>query len=302
MERRRERRKEGHRAEGAKGIDDERFFSFDRPFSTSTPHQPEKLTLSFPPSLSPSFSLTPPPPRKHNAVIVKASSGPRYVVGCRPRLLAQGGGKGLAPGTRVTLDMTTLTIMRSLKREVDPVVHNMAAEDPGKVDYSSIGGLGEQVRLDVFFLRRKKSSLGAGERERNGAPRTSGPHHRARAPPFPPFLLPTNRKKPTDPRDPGVDRAPAPQPGALRARRHQAPQGRPALRPPGDGEDAARAGHRRQHGRQLPEGRGLGDRRQVHRGEREADPGDVRVRAGPPAVHHLHGRGKEKRGDVFFPL
>ena len=47
--------------------------------------------------------------------------------------------------------MTTLTIMRSLKREVDPVVHNMAAEDPGKVDYSSIGGLGEQV-CGVFFF------------------------------------------------------------------------------------------------------------------------------------------------------
>jgi len=106
-------------------------------------------------SLSPPLSLSLSPSDKKlkliPAVIVKASSGPRYVVGCRPRLLAQGGGKGLSPGTRVTLDMTTLTIMRSLKREVDPVVHNMAAEDPGKVDYSSIGGLGEQVRNWMFF-------------------------------------------------------------------------------------------------------------------------------------------------------
>ena len=102
----------------------------------------------------------------------------------------------LTAGTRVALDMTTLTIMRALPREVnphhlthcscltsftlslqtasrfpvhfvnsrlvvpctsteeqavyvlqvDPVVYNMLSEDPGKVDYSSIGGLGEQIR------------------------------------------------------------------------------------------------------------------------------------------------------------
>mmetsp|Transcript_7200 Transcript_7200/g.18494 ORF Transcript_7200/g.18494 Transcript_7200/m.18494 type:complete len:402 (-) Transcript_7200:400-1605(-) len=74
--------------------------------------------------------------------IVKASSGPRYVVGCRTKVDKT----KLSSGTRVALDMTTLTIMRSLNREVDPVVHNMLTEDPGKVDYSSIGGLGEQIR------------------------------------------------------------------------------------------------------------------------------------------------------------
>jgi len=41
-------------------------------------------------------------------VIVKASSGPRYVVGCRVKLDKA----KLVQGTRVTLDMTTLTIMR----------------------------------------------------------------------------------------------------------------------------------------------------------------------------------------------
>ena len=30
--------------------------------------------------------------------------------------------------------------------QVDPVVFNMKEEDPGKVDYSAIGGLGEQIR------------------------------------------------------------------------------------------------------------------------------------------------------------
>jgi len=54
------------------------------------------------------------PPHKTRSVIVKASSGPRYVVCCRFKLDKA----SLTPGTRVTLDMTTLTIMRSLKREV----------------------------------------------------------------------------------------------------------------------------------------------------------------------------------------
>lgn len=30
--------------------------------------------------------------------------------------------------------------------QVDPVVYNMLQEDPGKVDYSMIGGLSEQIR------------------------------------------------------------------------------------------------------------------------------------------------------------
>merc|ERR1711909_78076 len=74
--------------------------------------------------------------------IVKATNGPRYVVGCRRQL-----DKGkLKPGTRGALDMTTLTIMRYLPREVDPLVYNMSHEDPGDVTYNQIGGLGEQIR------------------------------------------------------------------------------------------------------------------------------------------------------------
>lgn len=48
--------------------------------------------------------------------IIKASSGPRYVVNVRTKLDK----KKLTPGTRVTLNMTTLTIMKILPREVDP--------------------------------------------------------------------------------------------------------------------------------------------------------------------------------------
>uniref|UniRef100_A0A4W5P820 26S proteasome regulatory subunit 10B n=2 Tax=Hucho hucho TaxID=62062 RepID=A0A4W5P820_9TELE len=74
--------------------------------------------------------------------IVKATNGPRYVVGCRRQLDKA----MLKPGTRVALDMTTLTIMRYLPREVDPLVYNMSHEDPGSVSYSEIGGLAEQIR------------------------------------------------------------------------------------------------------------------------------------------------------------
>ena len=49
-------------------------------------------------------------------------------------------------GSRVSLDMTTLTIMRQLPREVDPLVYSMSIEDPGDVSYSSVGGLSEQIR------------------------------------------------------------------------------------------------------------------------------------------------------------
>ncbi|RIA85421.1 26S protease regulatory subunit 10B [Glomus cerebriforme] len=74
--------------------------------------------------------------------IVKASSGPRYVVGCRNKVNKE----KLKQGTRVALDMTTLTIMRMLPREVDPLVYNMSLEDPGKVNFAGIGGLSEQIR------------------------------------------------------------------------------------------------------------------------------------------------------------
>lgn len=74
--------------------------------------------------------------------IVKATNGPRYVVGCRRQLDKS----KLKAGTRVALDMTTLTIMRYLPREVDPLVYNMSHEDPGDVTYAEIGGLQEQIR------------------------------------------------------------------------------------------------------------------------------------------------------------
>uniref|UniRef100_A0A915PLE1 AAA+ ATPase domain-containing protein n=1 Tax=Setaria digitata TaxID=48799 RepID=A0A915PLE1_9BILA len=74
--------------------------------------------------------------------IVKATNGPRYVVGCRRSVNKE----ALKQGTRVALDMTTLTIMRQLPREVDPLVYKMSHEDPGNISYSEVGGLSEQIR------------------------------------------------------------------------------------------------------------------------------------------------------------
>ncbi len=42
--------------------------------------------------------------------------------------------------------LASYTIMRTLPREVDPVVFNMSTEDPGNVSYNQIGGLNEQLR------------------------------------------------------------------------------------------------------------------------------------------------------------
>ena len=60
-------------------------------------------------------------------IMVKAASGPRYIVGCRPKIDKQ----KLKPGVRISLDMTT---------------YNMLAEDPGDVKYSDVGGLTNQIR------------------------------------------------------------------------------------------------------------------------------------------------------------
>jgi 26S proteasome regulatory subunit T4 len=75
-------------------------------------------------------------------VIVKSSSGPRYVVGCRAKLDRS----KLGQGTRVALDMTTLTIMRPMPREVDPTIFNMISDEQGTCDFSEIGGLTDQIR------------------------------------------------------------------------------------------------------------------------------------------------------------
>ena len=61
----------------------------------------------------------------------------------------------------MALDMTTLTIMRMLPREVDPLVYNMSLEDPGQVSFGGIGGLNDQIRelREVIELPLKNPEL-----------------------------------------------------------------------------------------------------------------------------------------------
>lgn len=89
--------------------------------------------------------------------IVKSSNGPRYIVGCRNSIKkAQ-----LKQGVRVALDMTTLTIMRILPREVDPLVYNMTSFEPGELTFGGVGGLNEQIRelREVIELPLKNPEL-----------------------------------------------------------------------------------------------------------------------------------------------
>lgn len=74
--------------------------------------------------------------------IVKASSGPRYIVGVRNSVDRS----RLKKGVRVTLDITTLTIMRILPRETDPLVYNMTSFEQGEISFEGIGGLTDQIR------------------------------------------------------------------------------------------------------------------------------------------------------------
>ena len=53
----------------------------------------------------------------------------------------------LVVGSRVSLNMTTLTIMKILPREVDPQVYSMQSENPGEIGFNDIGGLNDQIRV-----------------------------------------------------------------------------------------------------------------------------------------------------------
>lgn len=67
----------------------------------------------------------------------------------------------LKQGVRVALDMTTLTIMRILPREVDPLVYNMTTFEPGSLTFGGVGGLNEQIRelREVIELPLKNPEL-----------------------------------------------------------------------------------------------------------------------------------------------
>lgn len=74
--------------------------------------------------------------------IVKTSQGPRYVVGCKASIDRN----LISSTTRVALDLTTLTIMKVLPREVDPLVYSMAEDTKSKIDFERVGGLRNEIR------------------------------------------------------------------------------------------------------------------------------------------------------------
>src|SRR5689334_16691684 len=197
------------------------------------------------------------PPRA--TVIVKASSGPRYVVGCRSKVDKA----KMKQGTRVALDMTTLTIMRMLPREVDPLVYNMSLEDPGQVSFAGIGGLNDQIRelREVIELPLKNPELflRVGIKPPKGVllygPPGTGKTLLARAVAS---SLETNFLKGTS-RQPNGDRNLSWLANVF-----------------------------------LPS-RLLGNRRQVYWRVGAPDPRNVWLRQGARAVHHLHGRDRRHR-------
>eukprot|EP01029_Cantina_marsupialis_P020295 TRINITY_DN475_c0_g1_i1.p1 TRINITY_DN475_c0_g1~~TRINITY_DN475_c0_g1_i1.p1 ORF type:complete len:397 (+),score=111.29 TRINITY_DN475_c0_g1_i1:117-1307(+) len=75
-------------------------------------------------------------------IIVKVRDGPRWITRAKAKLDRS----LLKPGVRVALDMTTMTIMHVMPRQVDPTVFNMLSEDPGEVSFSNVGGLNDQIR------------------------------------------------------------------------------------------------------------------------------------------------------------
>ena len=57
--------------------------------------------------------------------VVKTSMGPKYIVGQKPNLMDdEGESVNIKKGDRVALEITTLTIIKVLPREVDPVIFN----------------------------------------------------------------------------------------------------------------------------------------------------------------------------------
>lgn len=91
--------------------------------------------------------------------IVKASTGPRYIVGVKDSIDRT----KLKKGVRVTLDITTLTIMRILPRETDPLVYNMTTFESNDktLSFDAVGGLEEEIKelREVIELPLKNPEL-----------------------------------------------------------------------------------------------------------------------------------------------
>jgi len=74
--------------------------------------------------------------------IIKAPTGTRYMVGVQNNINKL----YLTPLTRIALDSSTLTIMKILKKKIDPMIDVMLKESPGKICYRDIGGLDKKLQ------------------------------------------------------------------------------------------------------------------------------------------------------------
>ncbi len=75
-------------------------------------------------------------------VVIKSSTGPRFIVGSSQFI----DGADLQPGTRVALNQQTLAVVGVLSSPKDPTVYGMEIIESPSVDYDQIGGLKAQIR------------------------------------------------------------------------------------------------------------------------------------------------------------
>jgi 26S proteasome regulatory subunit T4 len=74
--------------------------------------------------------------------IIKAPTGTRYMVSAQNNINKL----YLTHLTRIGLDSSTLTIMKILKKKIDPIIDVMLKESPGKICYRDIGGLEKKLQ------------------------------------------------------------------------------------------------------------------------------------------------------------
>ncbi|GMJ02683.1 hypothetical protein like AT1G45000 [Hibiscus trionum] len=81
-------------------------------------------------------------PLENERFLVEVNACKSYVVGCGSKVDK----RKLTSGTRVTLDMASITIRRVLPPEEDSFARSILRRRPGKINYSDVGGLSNQLR------------------------------------------------------------------------------------------------------------------------------------------------------------
>ncbi|UZE92509.1 MAG: proteasome-activating nucleotidase [Methanosarcinales archaeon] len=79
---------------------------------------------------------------ENGKVVIKSSTGPRFIVGSSQFI----DGADLQPGTRVALNQQTLAVVGVLSSPKDPTVYGMEIIESPSVDYGQIGGLKVQIQ------------------------------------------------------------------------------------------------------------------------------------------------------------